>query len=236
MNDDWIGATRQGLEWGPPAAGRSARPALPWKPAGLRENGVRFLLVTDDEALAAALQSRLHAAGHAAHWSRQWPLASHAPGHEALIVDERLWQVAEAAGAAGSSASLPLMLLSRALPHGSSAMGLQALADSVLAWTEQTVATMPRRMMDGELLVDTTRQSILLNGAPVELTPFEWQVIALLATQPDRVVPREEIARLIGGDAKASDNAVAVHLYNLRRKLGRHAIETIRGRGFRLRP
>ncbi|MBS0443985.1 MAG: winged helix-turn-helix domain-containing protein, partial [Proteobacteria bacterium] len=33
----------------------------------------------------------------------------------------------------------------------------------------------------------------------------------------------------------ASDNAVAVHLYNLRRKLGRHAIETIRGRGFRLK-
>ena len=69
-----------------------------------------------------------------------------------------------------------------------------------------------------------------------ELTPTEWQVIALLAAEPQRAVPRALVAQLIGDGREASANAVAVHLYNLRRKLGRHAIETIRGRGFRLRP
>jgi DNA-binding response OmpR family regulator len=81
------------------------------------------------------------------------------------------------------------------------------------------------------------RQAVRLSGVAVELTPLEWQVIALLSNHADRAVPRAELARLIGGGGiEASDNAVAVHLYNLRRKLGRHAIETIRGRGFRLKP
>ncbi len=106
----------------------------------------------------------------------------------------------------------------------------------MLAWAERATPRAGRRLMGGELLVDVDRQFIQLNGVTVELTPFEWQVIRLLANRPDRVVSRAEIAQLIGGDASASDNAVAVHLYNLRRKLGRHAIETIRGRGFRLRP
>lgn len=90
--------------------------------------------------------------------------------------------------------------------------------------------------MDGALAVDFENQRVTVDGKAVELTPLEWRVVARLAHEDGRAVARAEIARLIGGDGgDASANAVAVHLYNLRRKLGRHAIETIRGRGFRLR-
>lgn len=239
MNDDWNTPARHGFGWGVPlAAGRSARPALPFRPAGHPESGVRFLLVTDDEALAATLQLRLHRAGHAAHWQRQLPASALAGDHEALVVDGALWRAAQAAGAADTVASLPMLLLDEPeqQPGTGLAARLEAVADRVLAWAERATPRAGRRLMGGELLVDVDRQFIQLNGVTVELTPFEWQVIRLLANRPDRVVSRAEIAQLIGGDASASDNAVAVHLYNLRRKLGRHAIETIRGRGFRLRP
>lgn len=90
--------------------------------------------------------------------------------------------------------------------------------------------------MDGELSIDTEQQRVCRDGRAVALTPAEWRVVALLASGRGQAVARAELARTIGGDTgEASDNAVAVHLYNLRRKLGRHSIETIRGRGFRLR-
>lgn len=90
--------------------------------------------------------------------------------------------------------------------------------------------------MDGALHVDFENQRVTVDGKAVDLTPLEWLVVERLANEAGRAVARAEIAQLIGGDAGvASDNAVAVHLYNLRRKLGRHAIETIRGRGFRLK-
>ncbi len=91
-------------------------------------------------------------------------------------------------------------------------------------------------MTDGALKVDFENQRVTVDGKPVDLTPLEWRVVERLAHESGRAVARSEIAQLIGGDGgAASDNAVAVHLYNLRRKLGRHAIETIRGRGFRIR-
>jgi DNA-binding response OmpR family regulator len=90
--------------------------------------------------------------------------------------------------------------------------------------------------MEETLTLDAERPWALVRGKPVELTPLEWRVARRLLDEAGRAVARAEIARLIGGDSgEASDNAVAVHLYNLRRKLGRDAIETIRGRGFRLR-
>lgn len=90
--------------------------------------------------------------------------------------------------------------------------------------------------MDDTLTLDADRPLAVVHGKPVELTPLEWRVARRLADEAGRAVARAEIARLIGGEGgDASDNAVAVHLYNLRRKLGRDAIETIRGRGFRLR-
>ncbi|TXC67329.1 winged helix-turn-helix transcriptional regulator [Piscinibacter aquaticus] len=90
--------------------------------------------------------------------------------------------------------------------------------------------------MEQTLMLDAERPLALVHGRPVGLTPLEWRVARRLADEDGRAVTRAEIARLIGGEAgDASDNAVAVHLYNLRRKLGRDVIETIRGRGFRLK-
>lgn len=90
--------------------------------------------------------------------------------------------------------------------------------------------------MDDAFTLDAAQQLACIDGRPVELTPLEWRLVQRLALEAGRAVGRAELAELIGGEAgAASDNAVAVHLYNLRRKLGRGAIETIRGRGFRLK-
>jgi len=87
----------------------------------------------------------------------------------------------------------------------------------------------------GDLDIDLRHGSVSREGRTVALTPMEWRILAMLMRRPGSVLSRAELASAIAeADDDPSDNAIGVHLYNLRRKLGRHAIETIRGRGFRI--
>lgn len=247
MEDEWSGAARQGSVLdSPPAVRRSARGSVPWQARPEPEKPVRFLLSTGDEPLALALQSGLAQAGHQSLRLADLPPPVVAADCDVLLIDAALLGTVPSAAletlrAAAARAAILLVgdgdagASGVAFTHRSA--GAEAVLGALLALAGPVLAASARRWLDGELAIDTAQQSARLRGVPVELTPLEWQVIALLASQPDRAVPRAEVARLIGGgDKEASDNAVAVHLYNLRRKLGRHAIQTIRGRGFRLRP
>lgn len=227
MNDNWNGAGLLSPEGGaPPAIGglaRSVRSAA----AGRHEARLRILLLTDDLVLAVPLRRELERAGH--HVRIGYDEADAASGqHDLVVADQR-----RLSGMRGAPSDAWLVFgdASGALPRDEA-----VLAEAVLARLALEAPSTRSHWTGGALVIDLAGGSVHLGGAAVELTPFEWQVIALLAGQEGRVVSRAEIARLIGGEAMASDNAVAVHLYNLRRKLGRHAIETIRGRGFRLRP
>lgn len=246
MNDDWDGAVRPGIAWGsPPSARRGGRAIAPWMLADSTGNCVRFLLVTNDDLLGSGMETRLVSAGHAVLWLRRLPSRLAGAGdHDAVIVDvesiagaDAQWRLA----LRGDKSPWPVLIVGAPVASGGeavraiSAEEIDHWASQALSLVDKAQADPPSQWLGGDLLIDIARQAIRLNGAAVELTPFEWQVIALLAGQEGRVVSRAEIARMIGGESDASDNAVAVHLYNLRRKLGRHAIETIRGRGFRLR-
>ena len=76
-----------------------------------------------------------------------------------------------------------------------------------------------------------------LDGRELDLTPREFELLALLASRPGVVVERETIFReLWGGEWYGSPKAIDVHVAALRRKLGDPAwIETSRSVGFRLR-
>jgi DNA-binding response OmpR family regulator len=228
MNDNWNGAGLLSPEGGaPPAIGGLARSGRSSMPAGRHEARLRILLLTDDLVLAVPLRRELERAGH--HVRIGYDEADAGSGqHDLVVADQR-----QLSGMRGAPSAAWLVFGDEpgALPRDEA-----VLADAVLARLASGTPSTRSHWTGGELVIDLAGGSIHLGGTAVELTPFEWQVIALLAGQEGRVVSRAEIARLIGGEAVASDNAVAVHLYNLRRKLGRHAIETIRGRGFRLRP
>lgn len=70
---------------------------------------------------------------------------------------------------------------------------------------------------------------------PIELTPREAQLLALLMEQPRQVLTREAAIAQIW-DAAAVPNVVDRYVAHLRRKLGEpHLIHTVRGIGFMLR-
>jgi DNA-binding response OmpR family regulator len=88
----------------------------------------------------------------------------------------------------------------------------------------------------GGLEVDVRARRVRVNGREVDLTPKEFELLALLAGDPDAVVTRRRILEEVWdthwyGPTKTID----VHVASLRRKLGdARWIETVRGVGFRL--
>ena len=90
----------------------------------------------------------------------------------------------------------------------------------------------------GELEIDVRGRRAALDGQPLGLTTKEFDLLALLASEPGTVVSRQRILREVWdtewfGPTKTVD----VHVASLRKKLGDPAwIETVRGIGLRLVP
>jgi len=88
----------------------------------------------------------------------------------------------------------------------------------------------------GPLVVDRRTRRVTVDDEPVVLTPKEFDVLSLLAEDPDAVWSRTRILEEVWdphwyGPTKTLD----VHVATLRKKLGHPDwIETVRGVGFRL--
>jgi two-component system alkaline phosphatase synthesis response regulator PhoP len=93
----------------------------------------------------------------------------------------------------------------------------------------------------GDLEIDRHRFEVRLKGKAVELTPKEFEVLAILAASPGRVFGREELLDAVWGhDGFVEPRTVDVHVARLRAKftaarLPPPGIETVRGVGYRFR-
>lgn len=88
----------------------------------------------------------------------------------------------------------------------------------------------------GEITLDPAGLSVMAGGRAVELSRREFAVLSALMERPGMVKSRGEIEdRLYGWQEEIESNAVEVYVHNLRAKLGREAIETVRGLGYRMK-
>ena len=94
----------------------------------------------------------------------------------------------------------------------------------------------------GGVVLDLARHRVEVDGATVQLTPTEFRLVSLLASDPERVFSREEIMRHLWQSAFVGDTRnVDVHVRNVRRKIERdppqpERLVTVRGVGYQLRP
>ena len=92
----------------------------------------------------------------------------------------------------------------------------------------------------GPLTIDVARRSVTHGQVQLQLTPTEFRLLATLASEPDRVYSREELAnRVWGYDSIGESRVVDVHIRRLRQKLDEHAVKdpiivTLRGFGYKL--
>ncbi|UDF35658.1 UNVERIFIED_ORG: response regulator transcription factor [Shinella sp. XGS7] len=86
----------------------------------------------------------------------------------------------------------------------------------------------------GALAIDTARRRVLLEGQEISLSAREYDILLSLAAEPGRVMTREQIERALSGSELLDSNAIDVHVYKLRKKLGNDWIATVRGVGYAL--
>jgi hypothetical protein len=95
---------------------------------------------------------------------------------------------------------------------------------------------------DGDPLVriDTVQRTAEVNGAELDLTYLEFELLAHLVAHPHRVHTRDQLVTTVWGYGHVGDGrTVDVHIARLRRKLGaenRQAIQTIRRVGYKYAP
>src|SRR5690606_3805545 len=99
----------------------------------------------------------------------------------------------------------------------------------------------PARMREaGGLEIDEGAWSARLDGVPLDLTPVEFRLLALLAGQPGRIFSRDQVLDGLYDDRRVvTDRAVDSHVKNLRRKLAavrpdEELIRSVYGVGYRL--
>lgn len=215
---------------------------------------MRLLLIEDDEILGEGLRDYLSADGHRVDWCRSLREVASYRGepYDALLVD---WQLPDGSGLDWLSARratgdlTPALMLTardllsdrvRGLDSGADDYLVKPFAPEELAARLRAICRRPAgmggaRRRYGQVEVDLAARSVHLAGARVELTGREWAILEALILRAGRIVPKQDLERLVlGFDAEWASNAVEVHVAGLRRKLGRAIVETLRGLGYRI--
>lgn len=92
----------------------------------------------------------------------------------------------------------------------------------------------------GSLALDVAGRQATLDGRPLELTPTEFELLAVLLRNPGRAFTRLDLLDRVQGDAyEGYERTIDAHIKNLRAKLGDdprhpHYIQTVFGVGYKL--
>jgi len=216
-------------------------------------------VVEDEVRLAQALQRGLRAEGFAvdvaADGEEGLHLAREEP-YDAVILDLMLpkvsgYQVCRTLRAERNW--VPVLMLSAKDGEYDQADGLDVGADDYLtkpfsyvvlvarlrALLRRSARPRPTVLSAGDLSLDPARHVASRGGTEITLTPREFALLELFLRRPDEVLPKAEILTHVWDAHYEGDpNVVEVYVGYLRRKIdapfGRHALQTVRGAGYRL--
>lgn len=216
---------------------------------------MRTLLVEDDVSLGAALERILSQDGQQVAWVRTATAGRDrllAEPHHLMLLDVGLpdgnglellrWL-------RGRDPGLPVLVMAVRASVEERSRGLDAGADDYLAkpfeidelrariraLMRRTRAREHRSLRLGPFEIDPARRLAVASGRRVTLSPRETDLLMALATDPGAVLTRRQLADAIGAEGEQGSNAVDVHVHNLRAKIGRDRILTVRGVGYGLR-
>lgn len=216
---------------------------------------MRVLIVEDDEVLLDGLRTGLALEGltaDAVETIEDARLAADAVDYDAIVLDIALpdgsgldllrsWRSSEKA--------LPVLLLTARNSVRDRVEGLDLGADDYLGKPfdldelAARIRAIARRAKGQaspvlawrDIELDSSLREIRKAGKPVALSRREFAVLQALMEQPGRIHSRSQLEeRLYGWQEEVGSNAVEVHIHNLRAKLGRGLIETLRGEGYRV--
>ena len=89
------------------------------------------------------------------------------------------------------------------------------------------------RIQIGDFKVDSDKRLIYVGQTSYKLPRLQFNLLKLLASQPERVFTREEIYQKVwGNETIVGDRTLDVHIRNIRKKIGENFIHTYKGIGY----
>lgn len=218
---------------------------------------MRILLIEDAAGLGQAVREQLSDDGHAVDWVQQ---LSHAKTsikttrYDLVLLDLMLpdglgMDFLRQRRAAGDST--PVIILTALDQISERIAGLNAGADDYLtkpfnlSELSARVAAVVRRYSGnpnpqiqlGDVHINMSDHTVRRAGSAVDLTAREWAVFEALVQRPNALLSKAQLEeRLYEFGAEIESNTIEVYISRLRKKLGHHMIQTVRGVGYRLRP
>lgn len=117
---------------------------------------------------------------------------------------------------------------------------LMARVRTLLRRTRTAAAPNDPVLRVGALAVDPVRRTVEIEGRQVACTPGEFDVLATMAAEPERVFTRRQLlAGTRGDDRYITERTIDVHVLNLRKKIEAVPrrpvyLQTVFGVGYRL--
>lgn len=215
---------------------------------------MRILVIDDERGLARALQRGLAAEGFAVDLAHDGitglEMATHGD-YDALVVDIMIpgkngYDVVTALRE--REVWTPVLMLSAKDGEYDVADGLDVGADDYLtkpfsfvvlvarlrALIRRPLAPRPPVLTAGDIVLDPAARTVTRAGEPVQLTVRELSLLEYLMRHHDRVIGKVELRDHVWDSPGEDLNVVEVYVGYLRRKLGRDAVITVRGAGYRM--
>lgn len=216
-----------------------------------------ILLIEDDRELSA-LMEEFFAAHHlslaTAHDGEQGLARALDGSYDLIILDVMLpvMDGFEVLQQLRRRTSVPVIMLTARTEHGDRISGLNLGADdylnkpfspdellariqAILRRVGRGSALKPEVLEANGVRLNAGTREVFFDGAPVEVTSIEYDILEVLVRSAGRVVSRDDLARfLYNRQANPLERALDVHVSHLRKKLerGRNLIRTVRGVGY----
>ena len=214
---------------------------------------MRILLVEDDPALGQAVRDFLVQDGYAVDWAERLGAARAClPGDYACVVLDLGLPDGDGLTLLPALHDLapppPVLVLTARDRLSDRIRGLDAGADDYLvkpfdlpelaarlrALARRAAGRRAPMIEIGDLSIDPAMRTVTLAGSLVETSAQEYALLVALVEHPGHVLSRKQLEDAIYAlDQGAASNVIEVYVSRLRRKLGRDAIETVRGHGYR---
>lgn len=216
---------------------------------------MNLLLIEDDDLLGKGIHRSLSQQGYNVEWmkdGRSGLAAALQLHNDVVILDlnlpyidglDLLNQVRQA------GINSPVLILTARDALEDRLKGLDSGADDYLlkpfslAELEARVRALYRRSQGrpserlhyNNIEIDTLAREVFMEGVAIPLGRKEYELLLRLVECSGRVQTRSRLAEhLYSMDEEVESNALEVHVHNLRKKLGKSLIQTVRGVGYRV--